>query len=62
MEVKIDETEIKLSRNEKLQLFLMDFEAALFTRCPKCGQLVRKDWSPQKWADKLEQLIEDSKQ
>ena len=52
----IDE-DIKLTRNDKLQLFLMDFEAALFTRCKKCRQLVKLDWSPQKWADKLEELL-----
>ena len=56
------DTEIKLTQNDRLQLFLMDFEAALFTRCTRCRQLIKKDWSPQKWADKLETLIKEGKE
>jgi hypothetical protein len=51
------EKEIKLSLNEKLQIFLMGFEEALFKRCLVCGQPIKKGWSPQEWADKLEVLI-----
>ena len=50
--------DMELDLNEKLQVFLMDFEAALFQRCKHGGQLIKKDWSPQHWANKLESLIQ----
>ena len=47
------------TKTDKLQLFLLDFEEALFKRCPKCRGLIKQNWSPNMWTAKLERLIEE---
>ncbi len=50
--------EVKLTIEEQAQLFLMDFENALFKRCSECGQLKKQNWMPNEWGVKLVEFIQ----
>lgn len=52
--------ETALTVEDKAQLFLMDFEVALFGKCPKCGHLVKKFWSANEWGAKLVDFIKEA--
>jgi len=49
--------EMKLTLEDEIQLLLMDFEVALWKRCPKCGVYKKQNWNPNEWGKKFLELI-----
>jgi phage FluMu protein Com len=52
----------KMTPEERIQCLLMDFEGALWKKCPKCGVYKKQNWSPNEWSVKFAEALKLNKE